>query len=135
MLLASYVRPRQAQPFTDLSDLETLPRGRVFAGTEGTERERDNSSTRFLADFGESWSLRRGLLRSTDDRGEPWDAFVVEGARRGRCGSDAGGEGDTHRRLLGGGSAGGRVRSLSPVQTFTSYETAGELPVLGTGCR
>lgn len=28
-----------------------------------------------------------------------------------------------------------RVRSLSPVQTFTSYETVGELPVLGTGCR
>lgn len=26
-------------------------------------------------------------------------------------------------------------RSLSPVQTFTSYETDGELPVLGTGCR
>lgn len=26
--------------------------------------------------------------------------FVVEGARRGRCGSDAGGEGDTHRRWL-----------------------------------
>lgn len=43
MLLASYVRPRQAQPFTDLSDLETLPRGRVFADTEcaeGTERKR-----------------------------------------------------------------------------------------------
>jgi hypothetical protein len=27
------------------------------------------------------------------------------------------------------------MRSLSPVQTFTNYETIEELPVLGTGCR
>lgn len=36
---------------------------------------------------------------------------------------------------VGGGREGGRVRSVSLVQTFTSYETGGELPVLGTGCR
>lgn len=35
----------------------------------------------------------------------------------------------------GGREGGGRVRSVSLVQTFTSYETGGELPVLGTGCR
>lgn len=38
-------------------------------------------------------------------------------------------------RRRGSARGRGRVRSLSPVQTFTSYETAGELPVLGTGCR
>lgn len=50
--------------------------------------------------------------------------------------TEGGGGGGRGEGVGGGrGGGGGRVRSVSLVQTFTSYETGGELSVLGTGCR
>jgi predicted transcriptional regulator len=69
----------------------------------------------------------------------PWRTvervLAFEGARH-----KEGNEGDERGRYKScwwkGNTRGrGRMRSLSPVQTFTNYETIEELPVLGTGCR
>lgn len=91
------MRPREAQPFTDLSDLETLPRGRVFAGTKrakgrrtekerkkkGGKKERTYAKTRLLTDFGESWRLQSDTFKVhvtiVESRGTLW---VAEGAKR-----------------------------------------------------
>lgn len=90
---------QRTEPFTDLSDLETLPRGRAAA--------------RFLVDFGESWSLlvgctfvgfthKRSLWRTVRDAF--FSQLKNERARH-EEGNGCDERGETHTRGVGGEEA------------------------------
>lgn len=137
-----------AHPIGRLSLSLTFRTSKNFLGVEHgvhasedrrRKRKRKGPPSRFPSDFEESWSLCRVRCSCISDylvenRGTRLQLKALD-MRKGRESF----AGEIHRRcrrrgsVRGGGR--GRVRSLSPVQTFTSYETTGELPVLGTGCR
>lgn len=137
-----------AHPIGRFSLSLTFRTSKNFLGVEhgvhaSEEKEKKKGPNRFPSDFEESWSFCRVRCPCISDylvenRGTRLQLKALD-MRKGRESFAGETREEIYRRCQRRGSmrgrGRGRVRSLSPVQTFTSYETTGELPVLGTGCR